>query len=989
MAKSVSFEGTVYQFPDDATDAEIASALSAQPQAPSKAPNLATSVIDGVRSGVAGLISGPAATIEQLTGADTSRSKAVASKIAPENHTPASFARDGAAAIPGMVAEGLPGLGVDMTAATAGAKLAGRGGKAGLAGAAAAALSYMLRTRGSAAEENAQYRTGDQNAKPEAQDIARSWLTGVPEAALNSASLGVGGVAARTAKQGLKNFTAKTAAEAGTEATQDVIGQVGKGIGTDKGVQIDTNSIIDAAVGGGATRATIAAPRLAGDALAQRKYAEFDDKNTQAAEEVADMARTLSGGDSLSNTRTSLDTLKRVEGRVRKDIRTAAKGYQLGADELDIVDRAGKGQKLTDTDLDMLAQVDPQLSHLARKAHVAAMIRDLGHVGNKRFTGGMFSAAQRQVHALAKPGLAGAGGAAIAMGLDPHAISMFAYKPETVAALAGAGSAMYGIDKLTGNRSPLNQFVQRYETGRTNAPPASPTQPLGPPQGTVTPTQPQAPAAPAAAAPWGPRPTLPHATVPPVSPRAFTTVPPVQAPQPHTTAQPWGPEAPAPTPETPVDPIGDTRAMLKRMADEAAYLAKVRKSSTPAEEPAAPAPAAPATLDADTAAAVKRMMAFKAQEAKANETAEQKAARAAAAEAARVQKAQRDAAKASAAAEKARVKAEKEQAKLAALAEKALNAKKAKSTAQAVGQPVASPAAPEPARQTVKLVPAGRDKYSITNADGKEIAAADIGIVVIDGKKLAQIDDFYTPALENVTNQAEHDAAVAASRNTLGPGHLREVMRQFLAMHPDVQGFTGNRVSGARSAGVMGPGNIHNVTVPLPEPTVVQPKAVDVKPALRLAPDDLDIPEFLRRTRENPEPALKMEEPKKADVDVGDYTRLTPDQRWGEGLDDGTWADAEIERMGNIDPDKKKRYRANIIHDRQSRKRVIIDVLSDYDVTDQEIGVDLLEELHHTRRAAQAKKAIEDFTRDMSPEAAAALKKRMDASWINSIWEAK
>jgi hypothetical protein len=125
---------------------------------------------------------------------------------------------------------------------------------------------------------------------------------------------------------------------------------------------------------------------------------------------------------------------------------------------------------------------------------------------------------------------------------------------------------------------------------------------------------------------------------------------------------------------------------------------------------------------------------------------------------------------------------------------------------------VLSPAETAP---KIKVVNAGADKYNILDSEGKVLASADIGIVNIDGKRLAQIDDINTPALEGVTTQAEHDAAVKASRNALGTGQMREAMRQFLELHPDVEGFTGNRVSGARNRGEMGAGNIQNITVNL------------------------------------------------------------------------------------------------------------------------------------------------------------------------------
>ncbi len=133
---------------------------------------------------------------------------------------------------------------------------------------------------------------------------------------------------------------------------------------------------------------------------------------------------------------------------------------------------------------------------------------------------------------------------------------------------------------------------------------------------------------------------------------------------------------------------------------------------------------------------------------------------------------------------------------------------------------------------SIKVSPAGKGVYNITDANGKILASADIGVVNVDGRKLAQIDDIYTPALEKVTNQAEHDAVVAGSRNALGPSQMREAMRQYLELHPEVEGFTGNRVSGARNNGAMSPDNMQSVTVDLPPDAITRRRTMnaDAKP---------------------------------------------------------------------------------------------------------------------------------------------------------------
>jgi hypothetical protein len=727
------------------TDAEILTHLTRGPDKPS-------GIVDAARQGLSGLVSGPSATLKEFAGVDMPTADANAKKIAPEDYKGASFMRDGVSAVPQMVAEGAPGLAQDMLAYKVGSKFNKK------LGALAGASSYLLRTLGGKAQEDAAFRTNDPNAPVETQDKVRAVATAIPEAALNSLSLGVGGTAARAVGtkgvvQAGKDLLAKTAAEAGTEGAQALTGQVGKGLGTDRGVAaaIDPNEIIDNAVAGGATRGLIGTPRAVVDAAAARKYSGFGGANEQATADVADMSREAADGANLANPKAAFEPLRTVEGRVRKDVREAAKVVkgQVSPDAADALDRASKGRQLTDADLSTIEnEAGPDVAQLVRRAHVVSMLKEQGTVANGRFTGGLASSAEKHVHAYKSPYSVGASGLLTTLGLSGHAGSMFAYGLPTLATLGGAYAAMRGIDKLSGNRSPLNKFVQLFETGGRPAQiTAAPAAPEAPPRmpGSV-PSVARRPDT----SPWG-RAAEEEPTGASVQQmlRANAAMEEgmgkiagqMSSQRQAATAQAEKllrelaaqrqAAAPAPqAPEPPVDLPGvlkDTKGMLAQKAQEAAWLQKMQAQHAPAPEPTpAPAPQAPEPpvdlpgVLKDT----KGMLAQKAQEAawlqkmQAQHAPAPEPAPAPAVEPTvtapdpKVLAAAKFMMKAKATEQKNAVVEEKAKAKEAlALQKQALAAakaqekllaaanKKAKPT-QAVEQPVARPAAPKPAKIT-------------------------------------------------------------------------------------------------------------------------------------------------------------------------------------------------------------------------------------------------------------------------------------------------
>jgi hypothetical protein len=121
------------------------------------------------------------------------------------------------------------------------------------------------------------------------------------------------------------------------------------------------------------------------------------------------------------------------------------------------------------------------------------------------------------------------------------------------------------------------------------------------------------------------------------------------------------------------------------------------------------------------------------------------------------------------------------------------------------------------------------------------------------------------------------------------------------------------------------------------------------------------------------------------------YTPLTDEQLYGKGLGDDAFARMELAREKNAGKDiqNEQGYMDSIMHDRQKRRNILADLTGeiDGDSTDHDLAAKLLEDLHHTRRAARAHAAIQHYTALMKDQSlAAAIKKRLDRSYINSTW---
>jgi hypothetical protein len=128
----------------------------------------------------------------------------------------------------------------------------------------------------------------------------------------------------------------------------------------------------------------------------------------------------------------------------------------------------------------------------------------------------------------------------------------------------------------------------------------------------------------------------------------------------------------------------------------------------------------------------------------------------------------------------------------------------------------------------------------------------------------------------------------------------------------------------------------------------------------------------------------KVKEEPKAEEFQKEFVPLTSEEMWGKGLKDSDFAKMDADKKSGLhDPEA---YMDGIVRDRVKRRGIVSDIAGEGHDADQMHAGAMLDELHHTRRAERAHSVIQHFTSKMSPKLRDALRKRMDRSFVNSMW---
>lgn len=491
------------------SDDEITVYLGQQSSAP---PNEAKpNIIDAVRSGAAGIVDGVGETLQQFTPAqDTARFlKDTAQTIAPTSNyeSPAVITKDGVKwenIVPGA-AEMAPGLAATVTAARAGARMGIPGALAGVGAVALMALGRNAKTR-------AQNETGNPDAEPTPKDKAIGALTTIPEAALGAIAASrflpkagsVSSVGSRGVIDSAKELGKTAAIEGAVSGAQDVVTETGTALGTQRGVDLDPYSIVDAAVKGAATGGALGMRKAATDAVNSIRFRNLGN-NPEAATAVANRLNQAAEGN-LENPKVAYEAVRESQRDIRTELRNAFSAYRRQAEEVsaettNAITRARAGSKLTRGDIAALEDLSDTsegaaVSALARQAATLAELKETGHFNSERgkFTGGTAARLERTFPRFFSPTSTALSAAATGLGLP----LMLPGSQHALAAAYGTYAGSRALDHLLGLRSPAATFVERFakpEAGgpvrpvRTNATEIAPEitpQPWGPPKRQAT-----------------------------------------------------------------------------------------------------------------------------------------------------------------------------------------------------------------------------------------------------------------------------------------------------------------------------------------------------------------------------------------------------------------------------------------------------------------------------------------------------------------------
>jgi hypothetical protein len=561
----------------------------------------ASGVAAGAIHGAMEPIHGAAETLKRFAGVGPGRQdydpNYVPADVTHGSWNPANWSLS---QLPQKVAEMAPSMVPDVAAGAVGAK-AGKS-IAGVKGAALGALlgstlSGWARTAGDTVKEATAARTGDANTESNTADLVRGGAT-AGAASLAGSLLptrfvpGVNGVTkdvvgASGALDAVKKYLATSALGGVGAVGSNAATQAGLTVGTDKGLTVDPSQFPEAAVGGAATGAVLAAPKLAGDAVRAGTLAKFGGENLLPTKNVA--TRLEAASEKLGNAKSDEAALKTVMSDLTNELGDAAnkvrKQIHLSPEADNALVRAQRGDKITPDEVQLIKQETAaapdgaNAAFLAHSIHAANLMAERGGHSNRGWAGGISGVMDKNLGFLLNPARLAGGAAATMLGMHLLGTS----NPLFGGALAGTYVGSRLIDSAAGMRSPAKTFAEHFADHSAQL---------------RLPTTPQAPVAPPApppqAAPWGPRPPMSGPTGPTVSP---------PAPPPGVPAGPWGPRplattsvppVAAPLPPAPAAPPPPAAPQINPMA--LAMLKQKLKAGLPPEPapaPPAPAPAAP------------------------------------------------------------------------------------------------------------------------------------------------------------------------------------------------------------------------------------------------------------------------------------------------------------------------------------------------------------------------------------------------------------
>jgi hypothetical protein len=531
--------GATVEFPDG-TSAETINTVMTEHFGGGAKKDTPSGSAAGMVHGVGELVNGPAETLKRFAGVGEGRKDDP--NYVPANVTNGSFdpRKWNYDQLPQKVAELAPSVGEAALGAGAGSKIGGVAGAKGklLGGLIGAMVPNLFNTAGDTAREVTAARTGNPDDQSSTADLVRGGATA------GAASLA--GALLPTRLAGINPSKAVgapgVASAVGNYLGTTALGGVG-GVGSDAITQLGTKGSVDptrlpeAFVGGAATGATLASPRLVGDSVRSGTLAKFGGDNLEATQNVSTRLQTAS--EKLGNAKSDENALTRVVGDLKNELSDAVSNVRkqttLSPEADNSLVALQRGEKISKAEVQRIKSETAgtpdgdNVGFLAHSLHVADLMAERGGHSNRGWAGGVSGVMDKNLGFLLNPTRLAGGAAATALGMHLLGTS----NPLFGASLAGTYGVARVADGITGMRSPAKTFAQHFAD--MNAQLRKPTTPTPPP--------PPAPPTPGPAQPWGPVPPL----------RTGPTGPNVAMPAPQGgAAGPWGPK---PLPTTSVPPV--------------------------------------------------------------------------------------------------------------------------------------------------------------------------------------------------------------------------------------------------------------------------------------------------------------------------------------------------------------------------------------------------------------------------------------------------
>ena len=329
-------------------------------------------------------------------------------------------------------------------------------------------------------------------------------LTTAAEAALGGYGVGkVAGPLKGGVVDGLKQFGKGVAIEGGVGAGQDVIGQLGTSVGTERGISYDPNQTLGAGLTNAGTAGLVRAPALARNAMSAAQLSGIDNANNQANHAANIVRRVVEDHPTFDiNNPTDVgpiiqESIKFNNGRITEALKSVkdelmSRNLKDAASQIDALrENADTLSLIKNAKTKAGAAVGPEainrieslvgdtangqllVDALRAQASLKAVNSQITKVGDK-YIGGVTAKMPwlEKLASLKVLSALGAGGTGLYYGLSSvpfasAATAGIAANPMAAAVAAGILPGIYlgarGIDKLTGSRNPLDRFMNRFE----------------------------------------------------------------------------------------------------------------------------------------------------------------------------------------------------------------------------------------------------------------------------------------------------------------------------------------------------------------------------------------------------------------------------------------------------------------------------------------------------------------------------------------------